>query len=352
MIICFAGDVRVLNDLPLNINSTALERIKECTELMINLEAPVTESNEIVTRKWAILKQPPKVLPQLKRIGVTILNLANNHMMDYGTKGLLDTLYYSSKEGLLTVGAGENTYHAWKAQTKVVGKKKVSYMGFSCTNPPGSLATKDSPGIAGVNVVTSLYIDNYFMMENPGTPPIVLTHVDEKDLQMAVEKVKDVKEKSDFLVVNIHWGVPFQKHVVEYQVEVGRKLIDAGADLIIGHHPHVVQAVEIYKNRPVFYSIGHFMFTLAESISNLPGSINPFPPNVGDWGMSPINIVVKVLLDDKPSYEILFVHSDEDKIPRALSEQEIEHQLKDLYSVSKKFNTEFLLEKERVYLKI
>ena len=94
----------------------------------------------------------------------------------------------------------------------------------------------------------------------PGAPPTTLTHPDEKECEEIKNDIIELRKKVDVLVVYFHWGVSGHHDVCQYQTTLGRLAINAGADLVVGSHPHVVQAVEIYKGKPIFYSLGNFLF--------------------------------------------------------------------------------------------
>src|SRR5699024_11515846 len=114
-------------------------------------------------------------------------------------------------------------------------------------------------GVAPIKAESKFYIDNVALEEQPGMSPWVETKIKEKDLEFACNKMKALKKNVDFLIIQIHWGIPngwnasFQSHLADYQQPLAHKLIDAGADLIIGHHPHVVHGIERYKGGLIAY---------------------------------------------------------------------------------------------------
>jgi len=344
--ISFGGDVRVAKPLPTRLKNSALGLFQGSNEVVVNLEAPATDAALPQSRKWAVLKQSPAVIGQLKTAGVTIFHLANNHMMDYGAKGLTDTLRTIDSAGVSRIGAGVDAEEAFRPVIKTLpGGIRAGFIGVSCTNPPGSGATKLSPGVAAINVHSWFYVENSFLLENPGTPPIVVSKVSQKDLNFVGRLVRSVKNTVDFLAVTVHWGVPFQEYVVDYQVELGHALIDWGADLIVGHHTHTIQAVEMYKSKPIFYGIGHLMFTLKGYRRTLNSPINPFPPNVGHWGMSPSNLIVSVKFrDNMPAYRIHFAYCQSDNPPILLTGRQLVDEFTKLRVISKRFGANFAME--------
>ena len=230
-----------------------------------NLETPVSERGSPI-EKWVNMLMPPALLTDVMDLGFQVVTLANNHMMDYGEVAFKDTLTHLDSHELAHVGAGLDLDAAWRAEILEVGNSHIAFLGAASTLGPGSAATKDRPGVAPIHVSESYSIDPAASMEQPGSAPYVLTRAWQEDLDRAAEAIAQVRGKADLVVVAMHWGVPpfwrsrFQDGLADYQINVGHSLIDAGADVIIGHHPHSLQEVEVYKGRPILYSLGNFAF--------------------------------------------------------------------------------------------
>ncbi|MFD0698617.1 CapA family protein [Paenibacillus sp. GCM10027628] len=197
-----------------------------------NLETPITTRGTVQSKDY-VYRSSPLALPALKASGIDLVNLANNHVMDYGTEGLLDTMASLDQEGVKRVGAGKDLEEAY--QPVIVEKQgmKIAFLGFSRVVPDGSW--KAGPGHPGV---AETY--NY-------KPP--------------VEAIQKAKEKADLVVVITHWGVERTDQPDKYQKDLAHRYIDAGADLIVGGHPHVLQGLEQYKGKWIAYSLGNFIFT-------------------------------------------------------------------------------------------
>ncbi|MDH5483590.1 MAG: CapA family protein [Gammaproteobacteria bacterium] len=196
-----------------------------------NLEGPLTHHDQPYANKSYLFRTPPElVAPALKQAGFTIMNLGNNHIMDYGAQGLKDTLSALQQQGIMTVGAGSDLYHARQATILSIKSQKIGFLSYSLTFPKTFWATETSPGT-------------------------VFGH--EKKIQADVTALRhDV----DIVVVSFHWGQEKSNELREYQPILAHAAIDAGASLIIGHHPHVLQAVEQYKQGAILYSLGNFTF--------------------------------------------------------------------------------------------
>lgn len=189
------------------------------TDLMgLNFESVITKNGE---------HYPPEVsidfavsadrLSGLKKYGFNFFNLANNHMLDQGRAGYEETKSILKENEISFSGCPDKQVGDCSFTEKEIGGVKVAIAGFSM--------------VYGV--------------------------FDEKQ---AGEIVKELKSRNELVIVNIHWGIEYDKNFNHKQQQVAHDLIDAGADIIIGHHPHVVEGMEIYKNKPIFYSLGNFIF--------------------------------------------------------------------------------------------
>ncbi|NEW08762.1 CapA family protein [Paenibacillus sp. SYP-B3998] len=197
-----------------------------------NLETPLTTRGTIQKKDY-VYRSSPQALPALKASGIDIVNLANNHVMDYGTEGLLDTMAALDQEGVKRVGAGKDLEEAY--QPVIVEKQgmKIAFFGFSHVVPEASWkAALGHPGVADTY--------NY-------KPP--------------VEAIQKAKEKADLVVVVAHWGIEREDQPDKNQKDLAHRYIDAGADLVVGGHPHVLQGFESYKGKWIAYSLGNFIFT-------------------------------------------------------------------------------------------
>lgn len=199
--------------------------------VMVNLESPITEANEPYVEKEFLLKSGPLATRSLVSAGVDVATLANNHMMDYAEPGLVDTLAFLDLSSIAYAGAGSNLKEAREAALiETEGGVSIAVLAFSNTFPKVFYAGKDSPGTA------------------PGYAKYI-----KKDVARAAES-------ADIVIVAFHWGAELTTLPKDYQVALAHLAIDSGADLVIGHHPHTVQPVEMYKGAAIFYSLGNFVF--------------------------------------------------------------------------------------------
>lgn len=253
-----------------------------------NLEMPFTERGAPL-EKLLNIRAVPEIANDLPAMGFDIVNLANNHTVDYGWVGLADTVHAVRATGLHPVGVGANLAEASEPVVLDVGGQRVGVLGMSCLLPTGMAATAQRPGLAPLHVETGYEVDPYYQMEEPGDPSCVRirTRVRDADLRRAVNDVQRLRDRVDVLLVSVHWGYGSGEELAEYQQPLAHALIDAGADVIHGHHPHAVHAVGFHLGRPIFYSLGTFV---GQQI------FQPAPPAVQSlWGgMSPEGYVARL----------------------------------------------------------
>lgn len=176
----------------------------------------------------------PSYVKVLNELGLDIVSLANNHALDYGKDALSDTFDTLDKAGIFYSGAGADRQRASKAYYKDLGDTKVGILSASRVIP-----------VAGWNID----IDSPGMLCTYGTEAIL-------------KAIKETKQSCDYLVVYVHWGVERMELPEDYQHSLAKKYIDAGADLVVGTHPHVPQGIEYYNGKPIIYSLGNYIFNI------------------------------------------------------------------------------------------
>ncbi|RCW45609.1 CapA family protein [Paenibacillus prosopidis] len=198
-----------------------------------NLEHPVTSGGVPVEGTPYVFKGSPDALPALREAGFDVVSLANNHALDQGVEGMLDTMKHLEEAGISHMGAGRDDTEAFSPVIKEVRGIKIAYIGISRVVPFASW--KADKNVAGV-------AETY-------------------ETKRAVAAIAKAKDQADIVVVMVHWGKERVDQPEPYQKDFARQYIDAGADLVIGSHPHVLQGFEMYKGKWIAYSLGNFIFT-------------------------------------------------------------------------------------------
>lgn len=208
-----------------------------------NLETSITGAGEKWPDKQFNFRSEAKNVGAMKDAGIDVVSLANNHSLDYGYEGFRDTLRYLNEGDIKVVGAGENIEQAIKEVIIDKDNMKIGILGFSRVVPDvGWWATPNRPGLVGAY---------------------------DTQMPQALKAIENLKKEVDILIVSVHWGKELEEEPRQEEIIVAKKMIDSGADVIAGHHPHVLQGIEIYKGRPIFYSLGNFVFgTKSELTAN------------------------------------------------------------------------------------
>lgn len=230
-----------------------------------NLEQTLTERG-VRADKPVTLRAHPSLVDEVFRLGFDAVTLANNHIMDFGYEGLAETLATLERRGIAYAGAGPNRAAAVRPATLTVGGLRIALLSFASTVPPGAAATVDRPGLAPIRVTTRYVLDGATNDEQPGSAPYVETEALESDVDAALTAISAARASHDLVIVGLHWGVmphwmpPIQGTLADYQRPLAHRIIDAGADLLLGGHAHSPQGVEVYRSKLIAYCLGNFIF--------------------------------------------------------------------------------------------
>lgn len=207
-----------------------------------NLEASITSSTHTLTgikqKGKYIIKNSVDSFTGIKYAGFNLLSLANNHILDCYEKGLFDTMKLLQNNNIAYSGAGKNIDEARKpaiiekkgVKVGMISYTDMAYVTYSGNPPLSFIATSKKAGVAP------------------------------REMNLILEDVAKLKPEVDLVIVSLHWGVEESFEVLSKQREFAYKLLDSGVDIILGHHPHQFQGVEIYKGKPIIYSLGNFIF--------------------------------------------------------------------------------------------
>ncbi|MDO8557482.1 MAG: CapA family protein [Candidatus Jorgensenbacteria bacterium] len=210
-----------------------------------NLESLIAAGGEDQGNYFSF-RAAPQAAEGLSFAGFDILSLANNHNMDWGSGALLETINILSGRGIRTVGAGKDSEEANASIIINANGIKIGFLAYTLVYQP-------NPSAGGLATETCA-----------GTPPacagIAQAETSKFSLASAEENVRHLRTEADIVAISFHWGNEYETKSSEEQQVIAHAMIDAGGDLIIGHHPHVVQEVEQYKNGWIAYSLGNFVF--------------------------------------------------------------------------------------------
>ena len=256
MRICAVGDVAPRRADPASIFADTAAVLQSADLCFGQMECPLSDRGAPSPQARLAMRTSPDVAPVLRAAGFDVMSIAGNHVLDFGRDALTDTLKHLPSAGIAICGAGANLAEARRPALLQVGCKHVAVLAYSSILPAGYAADKARPGCAPMRAHT-----HYEQIEpdQPGTPPRIHTFADPADLAALEADIRAAKEKADLVLVSIHWGIHFVRaEVADYQREVAKAAIHAGADAILGHHPHLLKGVDFIAGKPVFYSLGNF----------------------------------------------------------------------------------------------
>jgi poly-gamma-glutamate synthesis protein (capsule biosynthesis protein) len=215
------------------ISPALLERMRAADIFLLNNEFAISDRGIPMDGKAYTFRAKPANIAYLTEMGVDIVSLANNHVFDFGAEAFYDTLDILTETGIRYVGAGRDIDEAMLAQYYSVGDITIAYVAASRAEKyiMTPQAAQDKPGI----------LRTY-------------------DPELFLETVAVAKANADVVIAYVHWGTEYSYELEEAQTSLARALIDSGADVVIGAHPHCLQGIEYYEGKPIVYSLGNLWF--------------------------------------------------------------------------------------------
>lgn len=201
-----------------------------------NLETPVSTRGKPEQKEYTY-RSKPETLKGLVNAGFDVVNLANNHTLDYGMEALFDTMEHLRKHNIGFTGAGKNEAEAFSPFVQTIKGKRVAVIGLSHVLPNQRwFARKAKPGLA---------------------------HAYSAEPMMSY--VKKAVQQSDYTIAMLHWNLEYKDVPEPYARKLAKQLIDHGIDAVVGSHSHSLMGIEYYKGAPIFYSLGNFVFTTSRN---------------------------------------------------------------------------------------
>ena len=254
-------------------------RLRQSDLTFGNLECAVSDKGTPLPGKGIWLRAKPEVMTELKDSGFDVLSIANNHSLDYGEEAFVDTLDWIQRYEIGAVGGGHDIQTARSPHISKVNGMRIGFLAYtemadifwSYDYPRKLKATDTQAGVAPY------------------------------EFDSIVEDIQALRDQVDFIVLSLHWGTEYSLKPSSLQREQARSFIDAGADLIIGHHPHVVQGVEIYKNGVIAYSLGNFVFDQNQSRRTREGLVMEVAAKKS--GISKVTLYPIIIRESQPCFE-------------------------------------------------
>ena len=260
ILIYAVGDIGPSREDPASLFVHVREELRRADLAFCQLELPITTRGSRLPQCRHTDRTSLRTAGALRDAGFHVVSFAGNHCMDWGNDGLFDTISALRSASLEVVGVGENIQAARKSVLVNVKGRKIGFLAYSSILPMGYWAEENRAGCAPMRAWT-LY--EQIEHDQPGTPCRVHTFANREDLRALTADIRQAKAEADFVAVSLHWGIHFVPGVIaDYQREVGRAAIDAGADVVLGHHAHILKGVDIYQGKPIIYSLCNFAMDL------------------------------------------------------------------------------------------
>jgi poly-gamma-glutamate capsule biosynthesis protein CapA/YwtB (metallophosphatase superfamily) len=260
MTVLAVGDVCVNRDDPDSIFAHVSPVIKSADISFCQLETNYSEKGFPLPQARVAMRAHPRNAPAIQKAGFNVVSFASNHHLDCGSDALLDTIEVMKKTGINLIGVGRNIEEARRPQIIDCKGTQIAFLAYSSILPLGYWADTNRPGCAPVRAWT---VYEQVEPDQPGTPARIHSFANEGDKAVMIEDIQKVKVQADIVMVSMHWGIHFKEaEVAMYQREVGYAALDAGADIILGHHAHILKPIEIYKGKLIIYSLCNFAFDL------------------------------------------------------------------------------------------
>lgn len=249
-----AGDIILDRDEPLTALQNVADVLRNADVTYINMEQVLCDGG--TPKPGHAVSKGTRFVEVYKDAQVDVVSTATNHAMDWGEDGLAESLETLDRAGVAHAGTGANLSEARKPAILERQGTKFGFLNYCAVHPSGYEATATKAGLAPLKVDT-LYRQ---FEEQPGTPPEIISRPTLASTEMITEDVKALREQVDIVIVVFHWGQHLLDYVIpQYCIETAHATLDAGADMIISSHTHILKGIEIYKGKPIYYSLGNFV---------------------------------------------------------------------------------------------
>jgi poly-gamma-glutamate capsule biosynthesis protein CapA/YwtB (metallophosphatase superfamily) len=234
----------------------ARSTLRQADLLVGHVEVPHTRRGRESTSDIPAPPSDPDNLAALKRAGFHVATLAGNHISDVGPDGIEDTRAALRQLGIVTTGAGMTLAEAQEPAIVVRQGLRVGTLSYNCVGPKDSWAGEKKAGCAYVQVITHYELDH----ASPGGPPRIYTFSEPESTDAMLVDIEKLRREVDVLIVALHKGIGHTPAALAmYERPLAKAAIDRGADIVVGHHAHILRGIEMYKDRPIYHGLGNFV---------------------------------------------------------------------------------------------
>jgi poly-gamma-glutamate capsule biosynthesis protein CapA/YwtB (metallophosphatase superfamily) len=361
------GDVAPFREDPATIFDHVRDTLTKTDIAFCQLEINISERGTRMPQARHTMTAHPRTASALKNAGFNVVSFAGNHCMDWGQEAFFDTLDALRKERISVVGVGKNIEEARRPAIIESKGNKIAFLAYNTILPMGYWAEPNRPGCAPLRAWT---IYEQVEHDQPGTPCRIHTFPNREDLSAMIADIQKAKSRADVVLVSMHFGLHFVPALLaEYQRDFAHAAIDAGADVIIGHHAHILKGIEVYKGKAIFYSLCNFAVDLPFTKEQIESaSFREVQKNLPNWNPDPRRLynfpedsrktaVVKCIIADGKLKNVSFLPtyvSTKDK-PEILDAKnphfrEVVDYLKEV-SMNQGLDTKFVIKGNEVFVK-
>jgi poly-gamma-glutamate synthesis protein (capsule biosynthesis protein) len=256
IIVCAVGDIGPNRKVPGTIFDGARKYLQNADICFCQLETNLSNKGTPMPQARLPMRSDPRSASAIKDAGFSVISFAGNHCMDWGSEAFFETMDTLKSHGIAVIGVGRNIAEARNPGIFECQGMRVAFLAYNSILPQCYWAEKDRPGCVPLRAWT-----HYEPIEHdqPGTPCRIHTFPHSGDLDAMVTDIRKAKAENDVVILSMHWGIHFvPADLADYQRIIAHTAIDHGADLILGHHPHILKGIEVYRDKIIFYSLGNF----------------------------------------------------------------------------------------------
>lgn len=332
------------------------------------LETTLSHRGSRLPQARHTVRVDPKAAVAFMNAGFKVISFAGNHCMDWGREAFFDTIESIEEQKISVIGVGKNIEEARRPAIFEIKGTKIAFLAYNSILPMAYWAEVDRPGCVPLRAWT---IYEQIEHDQPGTPCRIHTYPHREDFREMKNDIKKAKSENDIVILSIHWGihlVPAQ--LADYQREVAMAAIDCGADLILGHHAHILKGIEVYKGRVIMYSLCNFALDLPfpegheespafKEIQVLNPSWKP-DPEYPTYTMPPDSrktMIAKCVISDKSIKSVSFlpaiINKSSQPVVLKATDEQFEEVLQYMEEITKDqgLDTEFVIDGDEVVIK-
>ena len=362
------GDVGPNRDDPDEIFHGVRDSLAQADLLFGQLEPCIAHTGTPAAQCRLPMRCRPESAAAIRRAGYDVISFATNHCMDWGRPAFFETLDLLHQQGIQTIGAGEDIFAARKPAIFDLDGTTVGFLGYNSILPQDYWATEERPGCAPLRGITAAVPREH---DQPETPVRLFSWPHPDDLDAMLEDIAQLRPQVDVLIVSFHWGIHFVPAVLaQYQRYAAHFAIDAGADLILGHHTHILKPMEVYKGKAIVYSMANFALEEPGRFFEGKGELTQSKSHQDIAALNPDmkkgkrqmpadsykTLYVKCVIGDKRIKQVSFVpvQLDEGAVPHTLTPDdprfgEIVEYMRQI-TADQKLNTQYTVDGGEVYL--